>query len=172
MNNEKNETDEPRLVSNRTMDIATALFFLLMSGIVIYDSNRLGFHWEENVGPASGYFPFYIAVLMSIASIANLVRALRGQSENGADTFVTTPAFKRVLAVLIPAIIYVAVINYIGIYVASGLFIFAFMIFLGRESIFKAIAVSVAVPLALFFMFEIWFLVPLPKGLLEAMLGY
>ena len=33
-------------------------------------------------------------------------------------------------------------------------------------------AVSVAVPILTFLMFEIWFLVPLPKGPLESMLGF
>jgi len=172
MHSDDKSEDGPRLVSNRTMDIAVAVFFLVMAAIVIYDSNRLGFHWQENEGPASGYFPFYIAILMSIASVVNLVRALLGRSENPDETFVSKPAFMRVLTVLIPAIIYVAVLNVIGIYVASAIFIFAFMITLGKEPLLKSLIVSIAVPLALFFMFEVWFLVPLPKGPLEAMLGY
>jgi hypothetical protein len=49
---------------------------------------------------------------------------------------------------------------------------FGFMITVGRENIFKALLVSVLVPIGLFFMFEKWFLVPLPKGPLEAWLGY
>jgi hypothetical protein len=32
--------------------------------------------------------------------------------------------------------------------------------------------VGIAAPLVLFLMFEQWFLVPLPKGPIEAMLGY
>jgi hypothetical protein len=47
-----------------------------------------------------------------------------------------------------------------------------FMLVIGRENFFKAVAVSVGVPLTLFMMFERWFLVPLPKGPLEAWLGF
>jgi hypothetical protein len=47
-----------------------------------------------------------------------------------------------------------------------------FMLFFGRQNPLKALAVGVCVPLVLFMMFEKWFLVPLPKGPLEAMLGY
>ena len=172
MHGNENPEDEPRLVSNRTLEIAVSVFFLVMAAIVIYDSNRLGVLWQVNEGPASGYFPFYIAVLMSIASVANLLNAILGKTEGGDDTFVSVPAFKRVLAVLIPAIVYVAAMQFIGIYVASAIFIFSFMIILGREPVLKAIAVAVGVPLALFMMFEVWFLVPLPKGPFEAMLGY
>jgi len=35
-----------------------------------------------------------------------------------------------------------------------------------------AVAVSVGVPVAIFVLFEIWFLVPLPKGPIERMLGF
>jgi hypothetical protein len=46
------------------------------------------------------------------------------------------------------------------------------MLAVGRENLIKALGVSVLVPLALFFTFEKWFLVPLPKGPLELWLGY
>lgn len=164
--------DEASLVTNRTMDIVVALLLLLVSAIVIYDSARLGFDWRENEGPASGYFPFYIAVILAVASFMNLLRALFARNGTGSETFVSRPAFMRVLAVLIPAFIFVAVIQFLGLYVASALFITAFMLTLGRESILRSVAVGTAIPLALFFMFEIWFLVPLPKGPLENYLGY
>jgi len=41
----------------------------------------------------------------------------------------------------------------------------------GRENLFKAVAIGVAVPVVTFMMFERWFLVPLPKGPLESLLG-
>jgi len=47
-------SDDPRVVSNRTMDIVVALLFLGASAVVIADSTRLGFRWVENEGPASG----------------------------------------------------------------------------------------------------------------------
>lgn len=164
--------DDPSLVSNRTMDIIVALLFLGVSAVFITDSTRLGFRWIDNEGPASGYFPFYIAVMMVIASIGNLVNAILGRTAGGEGTFVGRAALGRVLAVLVPAVAYVAMVQYLGIYVASTIFIFVFMLLVGRESFVRALGVSVTVPLALFFMFEVWFLVPLPKGPFELWLGY
>jgi hypothetical protein len=46
------------------------------------------------------------------------------------------------------------------------------MVVIGKYNILKAIPIAVFVPLALFTLFEIWFLIPLPKGPLEAALGY
>ena len=169
---QKNEDadDSRSLLSNRTAEIIVALLLLGVCAVVIFDSTRLGFNWREGEGPAPGYFPFYIAVILGIASLVNLVSALRGHGAG--EIFVSTRPFGRVLAVLVPSIVYVALIGYIGIYVASGIFIMLFMVVIGRQNPAKAVGVGAAVPLALFFMFEKWFLVPLPKGPLEAWLGY
>ncbi len=168
-----NETQESAaLVTNRTVDIAVALIFLSLSAIVIFDSNRLGVGWRDGEGPAPGYFPFYIAVAMAGASLVNLVRAIRTSGDAATVSFVSKQSFGRVLQVLIPTIVYVGLITYVGIYVASALFIMCFMVVLGREGILRTVGVGVGVPLALFFMFERWFLVPLPKGPLEVLLGF
>ena len=88
------------------------------------------------------------------------------------DVFVSWARLKPVLAMLLPTIAYVVVIAFLGIYVASALFIAAFMIWQGRYSIVKAFAVGISIPVVMFALFEIWFLVPLPKGPLERLLGY
>jgi len=182
--------DEGRsLVSNRTMEIVVALLLLGGCAIVLYDCFRIGFGWREGEGPAPGYFPFWVAVILGISSLINLVNAIRG--EGSGEIFVALRPFGRVLAVLLPSFVYVLLIGGLslgpfprlgigepisfpglGIYVASAIFIFAFMIVVGREGPLKALSVSIGVPIALFFMFEKWFLVPLPKGPLEAWLGY
>ena len=171
MHDKQDAENEGRpLVSNRTMDVLVALLLLGGCAIVIYDSMRLGFSWREGEGPAPGYFPFYIAVILGVSSVINLVSALLGRGRD--QIFVSLRPFGRVLAVLIPSLVYVGLIQYLGIYAASALFIFCFMVVIGRENPFKALLVSLLVPLALFLMFEKWFLVPLPKGPLEAYLGY
>lgn len=164
------DDDEPTLVSNRTMEIVVALLFIVGGCIVMWDSTRLGIGWKPAEGPASGYFPFYIGLAMTVASIANLVIALR-RSRGFDEGFVSTPAFGRVMSVLIPLVIYAGLISFLGIYVASAIFIFSFMLYFGRDAVWKSALIGIAVPLWLFFMFERWFLVPLPKGPLEAALG-
>ena len=79
---------------------------------------------------------------------------------------------KPVLTVLIPTIVYVGLIATIGIYVASAIYITAFMIWQGKFRILPALAAGIGVPVAIFLLFEVWFLIPLPKGPLEHLLGY
>jgi hypothetical protein len=161
----------PPLVTNRTVDIAVATILLALSLLVISESLKLGRGWIEGQGPAPGYFPFYIALALGIGSAMNLVRAFMRVEKNGGEAFVGTLQFGRVLSVLVPTIGYVLAIQFLGIYVASAIFIAAFMTYFGGDSLFKSVAVGIGVPIAIFFMFEKWFLVPLPKGPLEAVLG-
>lgn len=167
---QENEPEGPHLVSNRTMEIVTALFFLVLSGIVIKDALRLGISWNFD-GPAAGYFPFYIAIFMAIASVINLVQAWMNK-EAGNETFVSTTAFGKVLLVLLPLAVYIFTIQFVGIYVASAVYIALFMWWFGGYAIWKALPVGAAVSFFFFMMFEVWFLTPLPKGPLEAALGY
>jgi putative tricarboxylic transport membrane protein len=160
------DEDGRPLLWNRTMEIIVALLLLIGCAIVIYDSVRLGFDWREGEGPAPGYFPFYVAVILGVSSAVNLMSALRGRGAG--EIFVSARPFGRVLAVLIPSLIYVGLIQYVGIYLASALFIFLFMLAVGRENPLKAVGVGIVVPVVLFFMFEKWFLVPLPKCSIEA----
>lgn len=163
--------DERPLLSRRTLDLAVGIAFLIATAIMLYDSNRIGFSWRPNEGPAPGYFPFYIAIAMLIASLINLFNALRDRAGKD-DVMVTVEGFTRMSAIFGPALLYVLAINFIGIYLASALYICGFMIFVGKFSLLRAVLVGFGIALASFVMFEIWFLVPLPKGPLEAALGY
>lgn len=160
------------LVSAWTMEMVTSGLLLLLAVVVIRECARVGFGWLEAEGPAPGFFPFIVATLLAFACIANIVRVALYGPETEDPVFVTTAGFGRVLSVLVPLIVYVAGVQYLGIYVASAFFIALFMMIIGREPMYKSVGIGVLVPLALFFMFERWFLVPLPKGPLEAWLGY
>lgn len=170
MSHSDDTDNSPPLVVNRTMDMVVALLIIALASVFMFDSWRIGVGWVEGQGPAAGFFPFWVSLIMAAASVVNLVRAAVNAEPGGGDTFVAQTAFKRVLLVLVPTAVYVLLIQLIGIYVASAIFIFGFMI-ASRESVAMALAVGLGVPVALFFMFEKWFLVPLPKGPLEVVLG-
>ena len=166
------DAEDRDAVSMRTMDIVVALLMLLFGLIVVWDSWRLGARWG-NDGPQSGYFPFYIGLLICIASAATLLQSLRARMMSQVP-FVTWGRLKLVLTVLIPALFYVACVQYVGMYIASAVYIALFMVWLGKYSWKKSIAVGVLVNVSFFLMFEVWFKVPLWKGDLDPLgfLGY
>jgi putative tricarboxylic transport membrane protein len=191
---EKDETtdDGGTAVSTRTMEIVVAVVFLVISALVIKDSLRVGAGWAEIEGPRAGYFPFYIGLMMGLASLVTLLRAVwAGVQERRAnptdaggrrkapgagrvanEPFVSVQALRRVLLVLVPMLVYVLVVSFVGIYVASAAYVALFMIYLGNYRVVSAVATGLCVALALFLMFEVWFLVPLPKGPIEEFFGY
>ena len=158
-------------ISMRTVELTAAALLLAGGAIVVYDSYRLGSKWGSD-GPQSGYFPFYIGLLLCIASTINFVQALIAKRSDA--VFVAWGPFKLVLTVLVPAAIYVLGVKYLGIYVASAIYIALFMRCLGKYSWLRSIAVGVAVNASFFLMFEVWFKVPLYKGDLDPQrfLGY
>lgn len=165
--------EEKSASSVKMVDAATAIAIFLMGVVVIWDSRRLGASWGSD-GPEPGYFPFYIGLILCVSSLVNFFRAIKDDS---GDSFVSMSALKMILSVIIPTIVYVALIGGVGpipalgIYVASAIFIALFMKWLGKYAWPITLAVAVAVPLVFFLLFEVWFKVPLPKGPLEAALG-
>jgi hypothetical protein len=152
------------------MELVVAAGFMIVAAVVMADSWRVGAGWAFD-GPQAGYFPFYIGVIMFIAAAITFLTHAFTRTPDLAN-FVERPAFWLVLKVLVPTIAFVVLIGFLGIYVAAGLFIAFFMIWLGRYSLWKALPVGIAIPVVLFWVFEIAFLIPLPKGPLEAALGY
>ena len=163
------QKDERGGVSVRALELIVAALIMTLAALVIYDSYLIGARWGAD-GPQSGYFPFYIGVLMFASSAIVLVRALVVRTVR--RRFVEPQQFRSVLMLLVPSIVYVAVTAYIGIYVASALYLTYFMRLLGRYRWIVVLPIAIGVPVAMFFVFEIWFLVPLPKGPLEDWLGY
>ena len=145
-----------------------ALAFLAIGAIVIFDSLRLGARWGDE-GPQAGYFPFYIALIICASAGMILFRALRLRPEQD-KTFVEVEQLKLVLAVLLPTAVYVALIGWLGIYVASVAFIAFFMRWLGKYAWWKVAVTSIGNSVFFFAIFEIWFKIPLPKGPLETLL--
>jgi hypothetical protein len=152
----------------RTADLVTAAVLMLVGGVVMYDAVRLGIGWGTS-GPGSGFFPFWLALIMLGTCLAITVQAVRAAAGR---VFVTRAAAGPVLAVLAPAVAMVIATQVIGLYVASAFYLGLYMRAVGRHAWPTAVGLAVAIPLVTFLIFERWFLVPMPKGPLEAWLGY
>jgi hypothetical protein len=164
--------DEPA-VGTLTMELVVAALLFIIGAAVSISSFKLGARWGDD-GPQSGYFPFYIGLIICVCSLVTFVQALTGKLGTN-RTFVDKGPLRQVMSVLIPAAVYVLGIQLIGIYVASALYITFFMIWLGRYSWLKSISLGIGVSIFAFLMFEIWFQVPLYKGSLIdplSFLGY
>ena len=129
---------------------------------------RGGAGWGDD-GPRSGYFPFYIGLALLASSAWVTVAALRRWAQH--EAFAEKSQLRSVWAILWPMTVFVGLITVLGIYVSSVVLISYFMLRHGKHNVALTAAVAVGVPLVFFVVFERWFLVPLPKGPIEAMLG-
>jgi len=164
-------------VRERGPEIAVATLLMTLGGLVVFDSVRLGAGWADD-GPQSGYFPFYIGLMLLASSAVVFLRAVMpllssaGKPAEPSPVFVEHEQLRLVMAMLVPACLYVAAMSVLGLYVASIALIGWFMRRHGGFGWTASTAVSLGVPLTFFLVFERWFLVPLPKGPLEQLLGF
>ena len=158
----------------RVADLVTASVLFVLGAIVLADALRLGIGWGSD-GPRSGFFPFWLAVILMTACAGITVQAVR-RSETA--VFVTRTQLTPVLKMLIPVVVFVFVIAPpeplpgVGLYVATAVYVATYMRWIGRHPWWLIALVSIGIPLVTFVVFEQWFLVPMPKGPLEAWLGY
>lgn len=156
------------VITIRTAEIVVAVTIGLLSSLTLWSNYQLGAGWSP-YGPEAGYFPMRLGIIILIASCVVLFQAIR---TNDRRPFLEVEQAKLVGVILLPLILYVFVIKYLGIYVSSAIFIMTFMFFLGKFTWWKSLGLGVLIMIAFFYIFEIQFMVPLPKGPLENWLGY
>jgi len=164
-------------VTTHGPELAVAALLGMVGALVIADSLRVGAGWGDD-GPRAGYFPFYIglALLGSSLWIAATTWLARRATRPGLPLpagarFASRAELGRVISVFWPMVVYVVAIKLLGVYVASAALIGWFMSRHGEHGVPMRAAVALGVPLVFFLVFERWFVVPLPKGPLEALVG-
>ncbi len=150
----------------RAADLVTAGVLFLLGVLVLVDALRLGIGWGTD-GPKSGFFPFWLAVVLMVSCGAIAAQAWRRRD----GVFVTREQVGPVLKVLLPATALVLATELVGLYVAAAVYIAFYMRWIGRHRWLTVAALGLGIPILTFVVFERWFLVPMPKGPLEAWLG-
>jgi len=164
------EENSPAVTDNRIVEIVVSLLLLALAATLGYDNWRTGIGWDST-GPEPGYFPFYLSVILAGASLYGLVKAALSR-ELAAETFVTQAQLRRVMAVFVPMLLFCAVTQFLGLYVASFLLIAGFMRLVGRIAWWKSLLTALVFTAIMFVTFDIVFDVIMPKGPLEAAFGY
>ena len=163
------KTRSGMLLSRFAMEVATAFVTASIGAIVCFGSLEFGIGWGD-AGPQPGYFPFYVGLILIVASLVNLAMGfVRHRACRAA--FLTTEQARRILAFFAPMLLFVLVSSFLGVYVGMILYLFGVMVFQGGYRLHKAAAVSLIVAVANYYLFEVCFKVPLLKGPLEALIG-
>jgi putative tricarboxylic transport membrane protein len=153
--------------THKLVEAGVTLLIALFGVIVIAGSLKAGINWGAE-GPRAGFFPFYIGIFIVASSAINLWNGLHDDNDG---LFAEWGQLRQVLSVVIPTAIYVGSMPFTGLYLASIVFIAWFMRWLGKYPWLTVLAVSLGMPIVTYFIFERWFMVPLPKGPVEEWLG-
>jgi hypothetical protein len=158
----------------RHAEAVTAALVLAVGILVAYEGTRLGVLGWGPSGPQPGLYPFLLgAGLTGTAAILLLRVALAARFAAGPDRpFMPARAVRPVLSAGLPAAGMVALVPFLGLYVAAGLYLAAYMHWVGRRRVLVSLLAGVLLPVAGYLIFERWFLIPLPEGALTSRLRF
>lgn len=155
-------------VSRRTLEIGTAATLGVFAAAVMAGALQLDTGWAPT-GPQSGYVPLRLGALLLVVSLLLLVQAAR---TGGDESFATREQLARSLALLLPTVVMVLAMAWLGTYLTAAIYL-AFMSHRhGGLGWTRAGTLGVAVTVLFFLIFELWFGVPLAKGPIENWLGF
>ena len=153
----------------RKANLGVAIFLFLIGMIVMYDAVRLGFRWVPGFGPGAGYLPFYLALGILVCTGISIVKQIRQLSKEGIvgdKRLIQEGGLSPILWVLIPSTVMVILTSIIGLHFAAAVFLFFYMRKVGDIGWLECALVSILFPVGMYLVFDRFFLIPLPDGIL------
>lgn len=150
----------------RRYETWAAVFLFLVGLLATLEARQLNIGEFGRPGP--GLFPFYLALVFSIVSLALIVRSLRPIASEQVAPQVSAKTLRpeKVVATLVGLIVYAFALEWLGFLFAT----FLLMLFLFKAvdplTWRAAIGGSLATALLSYVIFKIWLQVSLPAGLL------
>jgi putative tricarboxylic transport membrane protein len=149
----------------RKADIIVAFLLMLVGIVVLFDTVRLGFGWGMS-GPEAGFFPFYMGLGIVICTFFIALRSIKAHKKEGAGKpLVLEGGTTQILWVLLPATGMIILSEFIGLHLATVVYLAFYMGVVGKMHWAKVALISIIIPLATYIVFDKLFLIPLPEGL-------
>ena len=157
------------MISRRGLETGTAALTFAFGAAVAVSSTENGIGWSS-AGVESGTFPFVTGLIVAAASAWNLAYA--GLWRGSRHILVSREDLKKSAALFLPAVAMVAAVPFLGLHVASAIYMFAVLVWQNHMPPVRALAGALVVAVSLYVMFDWAFQVTLPRGTLGAALGF
>jgi hypothetical protein len=152
----------------RKADGICACVLFVFGVVVASDGWRLGAFGWGLAGPEPGLYPFLLGSGVCLASLLVLARLLvrswRGLPD---EPFISQGGLKPILWVAVPATLMILLTEFIGLYLAAGLYLAVYSRLVGGSRWATVLAVGILLPLVSYIVFYRWFQIPLPMGKLD-----
>ena len=148
----------------RSADRVTAA--LLLAFAVAFSVGALKqYQWWGSGGPGPAFMPFWLGLVMVVLSAMMLTRSLK-QKESGAAWFPRGEGLRDMLVVLGVTILFVALLNVLGMVIGTAVYLGVLVAYLGRHRWWVTIGVALAAAFFNWLVFVHWLHVPFPEGML------
>lgn len=160
------------MIARSSAEFGMAAVTGLFGAVTIAGALEYGVGWSAS-GPEPGAFPFYIGLMILLASLGNAIFALmaRRKLAGSEPVFLNAEQFRRVTGFALPILGLVIVSLALGLYVGMALYMFGTLVFQNKYPAYKAAIIALGMPVATYFLIEKAFRVSMLKGPLEAALG-
>ena len=153
----------------RTAELLMAIATVLASAALMLKAADNNIGWVAGRGPGAGAWPFWLAAIMLLASLATLWRWYRGvtpESRN-LEAYIDRDTLP-LIGVTVGALLFLlGATHVIGLYGALILFLLFYFKGVGRHGWGVSIALTIGIPVFVFALFEWALTIPLPKGYSE-----
>ncbi len=153
-------------------DRIVAIGLILVCLGVAWKSTELPVGILPKEGPGGGFLPFWLSLGIAGVSMIVLLESLffphRNKSTGeGSGIFMSREGLHDLMRVGLPGMIMILLIGIISVYFSSAIFIFYCLFVVGHHKLRTSVAVAIGVPVVVYYIFEKFLIVPLPKGYLE-----
>ncbi len=148
--------------THRQVEIAIVICFLGLQALLLRESIELGPGWGET-GPAPGFFPFSLTCLMIIGTLGVLFNDVYRRPDRR-PFFEVSQEVVDLLRVGIPILAVVYLIEWLGLYISSGLYIGFFMAWYGRFRWDHALIGAILMPVILWLTLRYGFNLSMPMS--------
>jgi hypothetical protein len=161
------------MVSRFWAETATALMTMAFGLVIVKGALEFGIGWDSS-GPQPGAFPFYIGMLVALASLGTILLTLSKRYAGDVAlqaSILDGEKARRVGAFLLPLIGFVVLSVTLGMYVATIVYLVFTMRFQGGYGWLVSLATAIGTAAFFYLALEKFFQIGLLKGPLEALIG-
>ena len=152
----------------RPYQVATAVAFGFVAAVAMIDSRAgalVDTTGTQPGGIGAGFYPFWSAFVVFVCAGVVGYKAWRSDVV-GPAVFEGRTWIFAVLKLVVPMIVAVVAILWLGFYIVSGLYMGVFARWIGKYNWLVTLALTVGMPAAIYAAFELGFRVSLPKSFL------
>jgi hypothetical protein len=134
---------------------------------MMWKSTELEIGYIRGEGPGGGAWPFWLSAIMLLCTVLIAINAVRRTSppSQSDEPVLDAEGRKSIMLAFGGIFVFVALVGIISMYGAMMCFLFYYLWFLGRHTLWVSLLISILLPITFFFFFEALMRITLPKGM-------